>query len=68
MAIQDALLEFSVEYTLTCFLGDLSKIQDNTFKKRTIKHVFEKFSMWSIDANKCIKQLKIFAPQKKLHL
>ena len=66
MPIQDTPLEFSTKYRLTCFFKDLTKIWDNTFQKKTIKHAFEKSSMWPIDANKCVEQFKIFASQKKI--
>ena len=62
MAIQDALLEFNLEYKLTQFFEDYTKIRDNTFKKSTIQHAFKKSRMWSINPDTCIQQLKTFAP------
>ncbi|MCJ1465375.1 hypothetical protein MMC07_003993 [Pseudocyphellaria aurata] len=59
----DALLEFSIEYKLTHFLGDLTKIRDNTFKKTTIRHAFEKSSMWPMDLDRFVKQPKTFSLQ-----
>ena len=70
MAIQDALLEFNVEYTLQRFLADLTKIRDNTFKKCTIRSAFEKSGMWPVNAKNCISLLKTFKlpdAQEKLH-
>ena len=70
MTIQDALLEFNVEYTLQRFLADLTKIRDNTFKKCTIRSAFEKSGMWPVNAKNCISLLKTFKPpdaQEKLH-
>lgn len=61
-AIRDALLEFSTEFTLLRFLGDLTKIRDNTFEKSTIRRAFEKSGMWPISAAKCVEQLKILTP------
>lgn len=62
MAIQDALLEFNIEYKLTRFLEDLTKIRDNTFKEDTIQHAFNKSGMWPIDPDTCVQQLKTSAP------
>ena len=42
VAIRDAIAEFNVEYTITRFCQDLTKIRDNTFKKSTIQSAFEK--------------------------
>ena len=70
MAIQDALLEFNVEYTLQRFLADLTMIRDNTFKKCTIRSASEKSGMWPVNAKNCISLLKTFKPpaaQEKLH-
>ena len=64
MAIRDALAEFSLDYSLTHFLDDLTKIRDHTFKVDTIKHAFKKSGMCPPNAKECIKQLKIFKPQK----
>lgn len=50
MAIQDALLEFNTKYSLSRFLGDLTKIRDHTFKKSTIQHAFKKLGMWPLNA------------------
>ena len=41
-AIQDALLELSIEYTLPRFLDELVQTQDNTFKNFAIQHALEK--------------------------
>lgn len=67
MAIQDALLESNIAYTLPRYLGDLPSIRDNTFKESTIRHAFEKSGMWPPSDTKCIQQLKSFSPdiQKK---
>jgi hypothetical protein len=35
VAIQDALAEFNIDYTMSRFLNDLTKIRDNTFEKGT---------------------------------
>jgi DDE superfamily endonuclease len=62
IAIQDAIAEFSVEYTLRRFLGDLTKIRENTFKRTTIQHAFEKSGMWPPNTTNCLTQLKTFNP------
>jgi hypothetical protein len=64
MAIQDALSEFNIEYTMARFLNDLTKIRDNTFKKNTIRHVFKKSGMWPLNPDKCIEQLRKFNPDE----
>ena len=64
MAIQDAIAEFNVEYTITPFCQDLTKIRDNTFKKSTIQSAFEKSGMWPINEKKYIEQLKKFVPSQ----
>ena len=64
MAIQDAIAEFNVEYTVTRFCQDLTKIRDNTFKKSTIQSAFEKSGIWPINEKKCTEQLKKFVPSQ----
>ncbi len=49
-----------MKYSIEQFLNDLTKIRNNTFKALIIRHVFEKFEMWSINEKQCIKQLKHF--------
>jgi hypothetical protein len=49
-----------MKYSIEQFLNDLTKIKNNTFKTSIIRHVFEKFEMWSINEKQCIKQLKHF--------
>lgn len=62
VAIQDALLEFNTEYTVSRVFGDLTKIQDNTFKEGIIRQALKKSGMWPPNVTKCIEQLKIFNP------
>lgn len=61
-AIQEAVAESFVEYSLHQFLRDLAKIRINTFKASTIRHAFEESGMWPVNAQKCIKNLKVFNP------
>src|SRR6266480_3028477 len=65
VAIQNALASLSFEYDIQSFLQDLSTIQENIFKKRTIQHAFRKSGMWPIDTKQCLKQLKTFNPLSK---
>jgi hypothetical protein len=65
MAIQDALADFCLEYSLTKFLDDLGKIRTNTLKQLTIKHAFEKCGTYPPNAKKCIQQFKKFHPDLK---
>ncbi len=58
--IQNAIVTSFVKYSMRQFLNDLTNIRNNTFKASTIRHVFEKFEMWSISEKQCIKQLKHF--------
>ena len=64
MAIQDAIAEFNVEYTITRICQDFTKIRDNTFKKSTIQSAIEKSEMWPISEKKCTEQLKKFIPSQ----
>lgn len=61
MAIQDALEEFSTEYTKSRLLDDLTKIRDETFKPTTIQHAFENTGIYPPNPSKCINQLESFA-------
>jgi hypothetical protein len=61
VTIQKSIAKSFVEYFLTQFLRDLTKIRNETFKLSTIRHAFEKSEMWSINLKTCIKQLKIFS-------
>jgi hypothetical protein len=58
--IKEVIAESFVEYSLTRFLSDLTKIRNNTFKSIIIRHAFEKSDMWSVNADVCIKLLKKF--------
>lgn len=60
VAIQEAISESFIEYSLTQFLKDLTKIRNNTFKASTIRNVFEKSGIWPVNSKICIKQLKTF--------
>ncbi len=60
MIIKKTIAKSFVEYLLTQFLSDLTKIRNNIFKSIIIRHAFEKFDMWSVNANACIKLLKKF--------
>ncbi len=64
-AIQNALADLSFEYNIQFFLSDLSIIQMNVFKKRTIQHAFKKSEIWSINIKQCLKQLKNFSSSHK---
>ena len=48
-AIQEAMAEFHLEYSMVRFCEDLTKIRNHTFKKSTIKSAFEKSGMFPID-------------------
>ena len=61
-AIQEAISESYVEYSIVQFLRDLTKIRNNTFKESTIRHAFEAPGMWPINASKCIEKMKTFTP------
>jgi hypothetical protein len=58
--IQKTVVTSFVKYSIEQFLNNLTKIKNNTFKASIIRHVFEKFEMWSINEKQCIKQLKHF--------
>lgn len=44
-AFQKALLKFKTKYKVPQFLADYTKIQNNIFKKDTIRHTFQKSKM-----------------------
>jgi hypothetical protein len=62
VVIKNALTGLEIEYGLRSFLWDLEKIREQTFKKHTIKHAFQKSGIYSSNLNQCLKQLKIFSP------
>ena len=60
--------EFNLEYFMTRFCEDLTKIRNNTFKKFTIQSVFENSGMYFFDPVNCISFFRKFVPdilQKK---
>ena len=61
-AIEEVVASSFVEYSLSQFIQDLTKIRNHTFKTSTIRHAFEKSGMWPIDPKACIRQLKNFNP------
>jgi hypothetical protein len=58
--IKEVVAKSFVEYSLTRFLSDLTKIRNNIFKSIIIRHAFEKCDMWSVNSDACIKLLKKF--------
>ena len=58
--IQNAMIEFNVEYFLIRFCQNLIQIQNNTFKKIFIQMIFRKSDMYFIDAFQCIVQFRKF--------
>lgn len=62
VAVQNAMAEFNVEYSMVRICQDLTEIRSNTFKKPTIQSAFEKSRMWPIDSTQCIGQLRKFVP------
>lgn len=60
--IKEAVANLDVEYCIRSFLRDLGFVRDNTFKKTTIRHAFEKSGIWPIDAQKALAQIKTFSP------
>ena len=68
VAIQEAISEFDISYSISRFCHDLTKIRDCTFKRSTIKSAFQKSGMWPIDSTKCISQLKKFVPRSESQL
>ena len=59
--IQKTVAKSFVEYSLNQFLKNLTKIRFNIFKLFTIRHFFQNSKMWSVNAKRCIEQLKIFS-------
>ena len=70
-AIQKTVAEPFVNYSLNQFLKNFTKIWLNIFKFFTIRHVFQNSDMWSVNAKRCIEQLKNFSSEffkKKISL
>ncbi len=59
-SIKQVIAESFVEYSLTRFLSDLTKIRNNIFKSIIIRHASEKCDMWPVNADICIKLLNKF--------
>ena len=60
VAIQNAMAEFQLDYSLVRFCQDLTWIRDNTFKKATILSAFEESGLYPINASKCVAQVRKF--------
>jgi hypothetical protein len=60
--IKEAVSQLDVEYSIRSFFSDLKWVREQTFKRDTIKHAFEKSGMWPVNPAKCIKQIKTFSP------
>lgn len=60
--IQESVANLNVEYCIRSFLRDLGWIRQQTFKKETIRHAFEKSGMWPVNCQKAIAQVKTFSP------
>ena len=62
VAIQNAMVEFHVDYPMARFCQDLTWIRDNTFKKSTILSAWAASGMYPIKSSRCISQLRKFVP------
>ena len=62
--VQKAISNLEVSYDMQAFLRDLTSIREETFKKSTIRSAFKKSGIWPISEQKCLEQLKKFAPKK----
>jgi hypothetical protein len=62
-AIVKAVSQSFIEYSLSHFLNDLTKIRNNTFKKDTIRGAFAQSGMWPFDPEKCIGLFHKFNPK-----
>ena len=68
-AIQKVMVEFNLEYFMTRFCEDLTKIRNNIFKKIIILTTFERSGMYFIDYTEIISLLRKFVSgtmQKKV--
>lgn len=64
-AINEAVAELHIDYTLRSFLSDLDWVRQKTFKKSTIISAFKKSGMYPPNIKRCLNQLKTFSPPEK---
>jgi len=54
--------DMDINYTVSSFLQDLSKIREQTFKKGTIIKAFRELGMWLLSFSIIKKKIVVYAP------
>jgi hypothetical protein len=61
-AVQHAIRNLDVEYTVSSFIRDLDDIRVETFKPTTIFGAFRKAGMWPINCKNALEKMTIYQP------
>jgi hypothetical protein len=51
-----------LDYNITSFMQDLTKIRAETFKKSTIYTAFQNAGIWPISSKTAIAKMKVYSP------
>jgi len=53
--------DMDIDYTVSSFLKDLSKVREKTFKKGTIIKSFRELGMWPLNFSIIKKKIAVYA-------
>jgi hypothetical protein len=60
-AVQFSIRNLDLEYNISSFMRDLSKIRTDTFKERTIIHAFANSGMWPVGCDVALEKIKKYS-------
>jgi DDE superfamily endonuclease len=60
-AVQTAIRNLDLDYTISSFIRDLPSIRSNTFKVSTVQHAFKNSGIWPIDVRQALQQLQKYS-------
>ena len=67
-AIRSALRSLDFEYNICFFFWDLPGIQENTFKKSTIKYTFATTSIWPVSSKQILYKISKYIQEQSPEL
>jgi len=63
-AVQKAMRDMDIDYTVSSFLRDLTEVREQTFKKGTVIKAFRESGMWPPNFSIIEKKIAVYAPPR----
>ena len=63
-AVQKAMRDMDIDYTVSSFLRDLTEVREQTFKKGTVIKAFRESGMWPPSFSIIEKKIAVYAPPR----